>query len=60
MTTKYNKNNEVTVKMTTEQFEMLVFICNQIRMNADFSKTYYQSEVFLNEKESDIFDGMRF
>ena len=46
--------------MTAEQFEMLVFICNQIRMNADFSKTYYQSEVFLNEKESDIFDGMRF
>lgn len=60
MTTKYNKNNEVTVKMTAEQFEMMVFIFNQVRMNADFSKSHYQSEVCLSEKESDIFDGMRF
>lgn len=59
MTTKF-KQNEVTMKMTDKEFEVLVFVVNQIRMNADFSKSYYQSEVMLNEQESEIFSEMVF
>lgn len=59
MTTKF-KQNEVTMKMSDKEFEVLVFIVNQIKMNADFSKTYYQSEVMLNESESEIFSEMVF
>lgn len=59
MTTKF-KQNEVTMKMTDKEFDVLVFVVNQIRMNADFSKSYYQSEVMLSEQESEIFSGMVF
>lgn len=60
MTTKYNKNNEVTLKMSEKEFEVLVFVMNQIKMNADFSKSHYESEVILSEVESDIFSEMVF
>ena len=59
MTTKF-KSNEVTMKMTSAEYDVLVFVVNQIRMNADFSKSYYQSEVMLNESESEIFSEMVF
>ena len=48
MTTKF-KNNEVTLKMSEKEFEVLVFVVNQIKMNADFSKSHYESEVCLSE-----------
>jgi len=48
------------MKMTATEYEVLVFVVNQIRMNADFSKNYYQSEVMLNETESEIFSEMVF
>ena len=60
MTTKFNKNNEVSMKMSATEYEVLVFVVNQIRMNADFSKTYYESMVQLNEQESEIFTEMVF
>jgi len=60
MTTKFDSNGNVKVSMTAAQFETLVFVVNQIRMNADFSKSYYQSEVMLNEQESEIFSEMVF
>lgn len=59
MTTKF-KQNEVTMKMSQQEYDIMVFIVNQIRMNADFSKNYYQSEVMLNESESEIFSEMVF
>ena len=58
MATKFEKNGNVKVTMTTEQFETLVFVLNQIHMNADFSKNYYESLVQLNERESEIFSEM--
>ena len=58
MATKFEKNGNVKVTMTTEQFETLVFVLNQIHMNADFSKNYYESMVQLNERESEIFSEM--
>ena len=48
------------MKMSAAEYEVLVFVVNQIRMNADFSKSYYQSEVQLNEQESEIFSEMVF
>lgn len=59
MTTKF-RQNEVNIKMTNEEFDILVFIVNQIRMNADFTQNHYQSEVSLSEQESDIFNEMVF
>ena len=48
------------MKMSAAEYEVLVFIVNQIRMNADFSKSYYESMVQLNEQESEIFTEMVF